>query len=129
MINKIRRNISLNLEINDDIEKKSKEGNFNFSEWVEDAYINEMMSEKGLIIQQKKFENSAKKCRNSADYLKRKRQNLLKNLSEDQERELKEVRKVLKSRPEYCNARLRLWNNIFAEKLTKQEFMSMLGLK
>lgn len=128
MRNKIRRNITLTTEVDDDIEKKTKDEDFNFSAWVEETYIREMLTEKGLKIQQKKHENSAKKCRNLADYLKRKRQNLLKTITADQERELKEARKVIKSRPNIVDARLRLWNNIFAEKLTKQEFIDLLNL-
>ena len=128
MDNKIPISLRLSREVIDDIARRRKDENFDLTAWVENTYLQLMLTEKGLKIQQKKHEILAKKCRNFAYHLKRKRLNLLKSLSTDQERELKETRKVIKSRPSYFNARLRLWNNIFAEKLTKQEFIDLLNL-
>lgn len=122
-----RKLISLNKEITDDIERRIKEDNFNFSKWVEDTYIKLEMSEKGLRIQQKYHEKMSKKLRNQADFSAKKRQNLLKNLDEAQRKELLEAKKVINNNPSFLEGRRKYWNNVFKMNLSKAEYMELLG--
>lgn len=125
---KTQKGLKLSQEVITDIENYNKiNPDFNFSAWVEDNWIEQMMSEKGCLIQQKKSENSAKFWRNRADYLKRKRQNLLNSLNAEEQNELKTAQKLLKRRPELFEGRLKLWNNTQKTKLTKGEFKNLLS--
>ena len=53
---KPKKLITLNTEVIDDIDRRTKEDGFNFSKWVEDTYIQTEMTENGLRIQQKYHE-------------------------------------------------------------------------
>ena len=138
---KERKLITLSREVMDDIEKRSKEEDFNFSDWVETAYIKENLIEKGLKIQADFHKNQAKIVENRLTYLKRKRKNDLKlykkNLNKHQKKELETTKEIIKKRPELLNGRLRLWNNETRRDcpmgdfpiVTKSEFLSLLGLQ
>ena len=77
---KIRKLITLSREIMDDLERKIKEyPEFNFSGWVEDRWIEEEMTEKGLRIKQKLYEKMAKKYKNLVHYSAKKKVQLAEN--------------------------------------------------
>lgn len=120
----------------DDIDKRGREEDFNFSDWVETTYIRENLTEKGIKSQVEFHKNQAKIAENRLTYLKRKRENHLnlykKNLNKDQKKELNITKEIIEKRPDLLNGRLRLWNNETRgnlDKLSKSEYLSLLALQ
>ena len=132
IITKERKLITLSREIIDDIDRKIKEEDpdFNFSAWVEEKYVEENMTEKGLIIQQNLHEKLARKFRNKAHYSSKKRLKLAEKLSEKQKTHLLATRKIINKNAEYLEGQRRVWNNKFPDfKLSALQFKELLGLE
>jgi len=129
---KERKLITLSREVIDDIERKIKEEDpeFNFSAWVEEKYVEENMTEKGLKIQQNLHEKLARKFRNKAQYSSKKRGKLAEKLSKEQKTALLSSRKIINKNAEYFEGQRRLWNNLFHDfKLSALQFKELLGLE
>ncbi len=135
---KDRKLITLNREVTDDIERRRKEEDFNFSDWIETTYIKENMTESGLKNQVDHHKKGLKSAENRLTYLKRKHQNALnlyrKKLNQLQKEELEKTKEIIKKKPKLLDGRLRLWNNETRflkdnnlDKLTKPEFMELLN--
>ncbi len=125
-------------EVKDDIEKKRREEDFNFSDWVETTYIKENMTENGLKLRRDFHKKQAKMAENCLTHLKRNTQNHLnlykKKLNKLQVSELEKTKRIINKKPRLLDGRLRLWNNEtrFAmnnnlEKLAKPEFINLLA--
>ena len=134
---KDRKLVTLNREVTDDIERRRKEEDFNFSDWIETTYIKENMTESGLKNQVDRHKKGLKSAENRLTYLKRKHQNTLnlyrKRFNQVQKEELEKTKKIIKNKPKLLDGRLRLWNNEIRflmgnnlDKLTKSEFIELL---
>ena len=130
---KIQKALKLSRDVIDDIDRRKKEEDFNFSNWVEVTYIKQNMTEYGLKKSQKKHERLAKKFKNLAYALKRKRQIRLKNLLDKTVKgwlkTILETREILKKSPNLINGRLKYFNNTFKTNLTMFEFKDLLNSK
>ena len=126
---KTRRNISLDFEVNDDIERLIKEEKFNFSEWVQETWIKNKLSERGQRRKQKKYEKLAKKWRNSADQSAKKRLIFAETLSKEQFGFLKEAKSCIKRNKNFTQGQLNRWNNKFKSTLTMTQFKELLDLE
>ncbi len=130
--------ITLVRELKDDIEKRRKEEEFNFSHWVETTYIKENMTENGLKLRADFHKKQAKFAENRLTYLKRNAKNslnlYLKKLNKLQISELQKTKRLINKNPRLLEGRLRLWNNElrFAmksnlDKISKPEFINLMG--
>ena len=129
---KERKLITLSRDVIDDIDKRTKEEAFNFSDWVEVTYFKQNMTEEGVKIQLDFHQKQAEKLKNRLNYLKRKGQirvnHLKRNVTKEMKEELKHSKKVIKENPAIIEGRVRYWNNKFNQNLSKGEFMRLLGL-
>jgi len=127
---KSRKLITLDPEIIDDIERKSKEEGFNFSEWVETTWINYNMTEKGIKLQTEFHKKRIESLKKQGQRLKRKHeiwgQNIKKNLTNDMKKELKHTKKIIERDPKKIMARLNFINNTFKCKLSKLELLELI---
>lgn len=126
---KQRKLITLSREVIDDIDRVSKDEDFNFSAWVEEMWIEHKMSESGLRHLQGFHEKMAKKYKNKRYYSAKKCHILAEKLSKEQKSQLLSSRKIICKKAEYFYGQLRIWNNKFPNfKITALQFKELLGL-
>jgi len=130
---KQRKLITLSPEIIDDIEWKSKEENFNFSEWVEDNWIDYNMTEKGIKLQIQFHKKRIETLKKQGQRLKRNHeiwgQGLKRNLTEKMRKEIQYTKKIIEKDPKKIIARLNFINNSFNCKLSKQDLLNLIEEK
>ncbi len=131
--------VTLSREVTDDIDKRRKEEDFNFSNWIETTYIRENMTESGLKKQVNYHKKELEKAKNRVNHLKRNHKKwvtlLKRNLNNLQKTELEKSKELLKTNPNLLNGRLNLWNNETrfkskseSKRLTKSEFMELMEI-
>ncbi len=133
-MNKINKGLKLSIAIIDEIDRKHKEENFNFSDWVETKFHDEFLTEKGMNLQIKKAKEYLEKVKNHVKYTLKKRQKwgefTLKNIKKEGNLPpLLKAKKLIRQDSKYLNGQWKLWNNTFKDnKLSKLEFIELLEL-
>lgn len=133
MANKGRKLITLSNDVDDDITRRNKHEDFNFSEWVETTYIKEFMSESNLTKKIDFHKKQADILQEKLDYLKQKRADILDYFRKSKDKKVKEnielSKIVIEKHPRKFEPRLRAFNNEYETDLTRSEFMELLEMK
>jgi len=122
---KTQKMICLSTDVVEEIGILNKEG-FNFSEWVEKRFFEEFMTEEGVAKRIEKNKQLYESAKQSLKRIKKEKQVMLENLTQEQKDLLLESKKILKERPELLKGRTNLWNNTYQDNLTKQQFLDLL---
>jgi len=130
MDNKQQKGLRLSKEILDDIERRTKDDDFIFSDWVETKYVEDFLTENGLKNKIDLLQKQTKSEQNRLTALKRNRQiwltALKRNLTKEQKIMLKDSKRLLKESPELIEGRIKLYNNTFKENISKYQFQEMM---
>ena len=133
-MNKVPKSIRVDYLIADDIDWRTKELGFNFTEWVEENYMKQFLPDKMLENEIKCLEKKLEKLKKRRTRLKSKTQNhghlykgsFIKELNNDQKQEIINSRNIIKNNPSLLKGRVKYWNNKFNDNLSIVKFKLLL---